>query len=175
MKVKCDFCKTEYNLNNISGTAVKCAVCGNEWVPILPQRKNSWLMFLAALCALMSAIIFTVAVITQHQAKNANRGPLVVNVSAVETITDENGKQQIVVNGTVTNISDDVYGVPDLIIISSDDKGNILAQQKFMPSATLLDSGDSVNFKHILGKQPFGVKKISAKLAEIQTIQKDNK
>ena len=168
MKIKCDFCKTEYTLDKIPNTPVKCAVCGNSWSVATPQRKNAWLVFLAALCALLSAIIFTVAVITQHKAKNANRGPLVVDIESVESITDETGNAHIIVNGTVTNISDAIYGVPDLIIVSSDERGNVLAQQKFMPSATLLDSGSTTKFRHILGKQPVGVKKISAKLADIQ-------
>lgn len=168
MKIKCDFCKTEYTLDKIPNTPVKCAVCGNSWSVATPQRKNAWLVFLAALCALLSAIIFTVAVITQHKAKNVNRGPLVVDIESVESITDETGNAHIIVNGTVTNISDAIYGVPDLIIVSSDERGNVLAQQKFMPSATLLDSGSTTKFRHILGKQPVGVKKISAKLADIQ-------
>lgn len=173
MKVRCDFCKTEYNLSSVPNAPVKCAICGNVWSVAVPPRKNSWLMFFAALCALLSAIIFTVAVITQHQAKNVNRGPLVVDVENIETITDADGRTHLVVNGTVTNISDIIYGVPDLIIVSSDEKGRVLAQQKFMPSASLLGAGDKVNFRHILGKQPSGVKKISAKLADIQLMQED--
>ena len=171
MKIKCDFCKTEYNLEKQPNTPVKCAVCGHEWIVATQPRKNAWLMFFAALCALLSAIIFTVAVITHHQAKNANRGPLVANVLSVETTTDEKGLLHVVVNGEIKNMSDEIYGVPDLIIISSDEDGRVLAQQKFMPSATLLDSGASVSFSHILSPQPAGVKKISAHLADLQVPQ----
>ena len=175
MKIKCDFCKTEYTLDKIPNTPVKCAVCGNSWSIATPQRKNAWLVFLAALGALLSAIIFTVAVITQHKAKNVNRGPLVVDIESVESITDETGNAHIIVNGTVTNISDAIYGVPDLIIVSSDERGNVLAQQKFMPSATLLDAGGVVNFSHILSPQPNGVKKISAQLLDFQIPTPDKK
>lgn len=171
MKIKCDFCKTEYNLDRIPNTPVKCAVCGHEWVVTTQPRKNAWLMFFAALCALLSAIIFTVAVITHHQAKKANRGPLVANVLSVETTTDENGLLHVVVNGEIQNVSDEIYGVPDLIIVSTDDEGRVLAQQKFMPSATLLDSGATVSFSHILSAQPAGVKKISAHFADLQVPQ----
>ena len=175
MKIKCDFCKTEYSVEGATSGAVRCAVCGHTWSVAHPARKNSWLMFFASLCALLSAIIFTVAVITHHQAKNANRGPLIANVSGVETTTDENGVSRLVVHGTITNVSSDIYGVPDLIIVSSDGAGHILARQKFMPSATLLDAGASVEFNHILSAQPTGVKKISAHLADLESQPKDEK
>lgn len=175
MKVKCDFCKTEYNTDGVVSGAVKCAVCGHMWTVAAPSRRNTWLMFFASLCALLSAIIFTIAVITQYQAKNAVRGPLVASVSGVETTTDENGVSRIVVTGTIENISGDIYGVPDLVIVSADDKGNVLARQKFMPSATLLDAGGVVSFSHILSPQPAGVKKISAQLMGMQTLNQDKK
>ncbi len=175
MKIKCDFCKTEYNTDTVSTGAVQCAICGNTWRVAPPARKNTWLMFFASLCALLSAIIFAIAVITHHQASTATRGPLVAAVSGVETITDEGGVTHIVVNGSIANVSDEIYGVPDLIIVSTDEDGRVLAQQKFMPSATLLDSGASVEFKHILSPQPAGVKKISAHLADFQISSKEDK
>jgi predicted Zn finger-like uncharacterized protein len=174
MKIRCDFCKTEYHIDNIPNMPVQCAVCGHTWNVAIDNKKNSWLMFFASLCALLSAIVFTVAIITQHQIKQKNQGPLIATVTSVTTSTDENGISHVVVNGTVTNISNQIYGVPDLLIVSSDDKGNVLAQQKFMPSATLLDVGASVKFSHMLSHQPSGVKKISAKLVNFD-ITKDEK
>lgn len=175
MKIKCDFCKTEYSLDAAPTAPVKCAICGNTWAVAAPSRRNTWLMFFASVCALLSAIIFTVAVITQHQVRNAKRGPLVAEIINLETTTDDAGVTHVVVNGAITNISDSIYGVPDLYIVSTDDSGAVLAKQKFMPSATLLDSGATVNFSHILSAQPAGVKKISAHLAEIQTPDGDEK
>ena len=174
MKIKCDFCKTEYSVDNVPSTPVKCAVCGHSWSVAMPSRKNTWLMFFAALCALLSAIIFAVAVITHHKARQSSHGPLIANVTALETTTNDAGEKQVVVNGTVTNISDAIYGVPDLIIVSTDADGRVLARQKFMPSATLLDAGASVNFNHILSA-PIGVKKVSAHLADLQTPTQDKK
>ncbi len=164
MKIKCDFCKTEYNIDRLSNPAVRCAVCGNVWNVAIAPRKNSVLMFIAATCALLSAIIFTVSVIAYHQSVRAHRGPLVANISDVRTTTDDGGDVRVVVSGSIVNVSDKIYGVPDLLIVSSDEYGNILARQKFMPSATLLDSGATVNFSHVLSAQPAGVKKISAQL-----------
>lgn len=171
MKIKCDFCKTEYSVDKAPSAPVKCAVCGYVWNTTVAPKKNAWLMFFASVCALLSAIIFTIAVITHHQIKNANRGPLIASVTDISTITDESGVAHIVVNGTVTNISSNIYGVPDLLIVSTDDKGNVLAKQKFMPSATLLDAGTSVNFSHVLAQQPNGVKKISAHLLNLEIPQ----
>lgn len=171
MKIKCDFCKTEYSVDKAPSAPVKCAVCGYVWNTTVAPKKNAWLMFFASVCALLSAIIFTIAVITHHQIKNANRGPLIASVNNISTITDESGVAHIVVNGTVTNISSNIYGVPDLLIVSTDDKGNVLAKQKFMPSATLLDAGASVNFSHVLAQQPNGVKKISAHLLNLEIPQ----
>ncbi len=175
MKIKCDFCKTEYNIDSVPNTPVKCAICGHTWRVVIENRKNAWLMFFASLCALLSAIIFTIAVITQHQAKKATMGPLIASVENITTSTDESGVKHIVVNGTVTNVSDQIYGVPDLLIISSDENGKVLAQQKFMPSATLLDAGASVKFNHMLAQQPYGVKKISAKLMNFEVAQDTKK
>ena len=187
MKIKCDFCKTEYSVDKAPSAPVKCAVCGYVWNTTVAPKKNAWLMFFASVCALLSAIIFTIAVITHHQIKNANRGPLIASVNNISTITDESGVAHIVVNGTVTNISSNIYGVPDLLIVSTDD--NIcaellvtqektmhqkiipMAKQKFMPSATLLDAGASVNFSHVLAQQPNGVKKISAHLLNLEIPQ----
>ena len=171
MKIKCDVCKTEYNLDANPASPVQCVVCGNVWRVALESRKNSLLMFFASLCALLSAIIFTVAVIVQHQARHANRGPLVAQITNLDTTTDDTGATHVVVNGSITNISDSIYGMPDLFIVSTDESGHVLAKQKFMPSATLLDSGATVNFSHILAPQPAGVKKISAHLSQIQTSQ----
>jgi hypothetical protein len=156
-------------------TPVKCAICGYTWQVAAAPRKNAWLMFFASLCALLSAIIFTIAVITQHQAKQAVQGPLVASISGITTTTDDSGVTHIVVKGTVTNVSDQIYGVPDLLIVSTDENDKVLTQQKFMPSATLLDSGASVEFNHILAPQPNGVKKISAKLLNLDIPQGDKK
>lgn len=175
MKIKCDFCKTEYSVDGVASTPVRCAICGHTWTVASAPRKNTWLMFFASLCALLSAIIFTVAVITQHQARAAKRGPLIAEIIGLESTTDDAGATHVVVNGAITNVSDSIYGVPDLYIVSTDDAGRVLAKQKFMPSATLLDSGATVNFSHILAPQPAGVKKISAHLAKIQTPDKDKK
>ena len=169
MKIKCDFCKTEYSVDNVPSTPVKCAVCGHSWSVAMPSRKNTWLMFFAALCALLSAIIFAVAVITHHKARQSSHGPLIANVTALETTTNDAGEKQVVVNGTVTNISDAIYGVPDLVLVSHGADDTIIEKQKFMPSATLLDSGSYTEFRHILSVPVSAVKKITVELPNLPT------
>ena len=58
MKIKCDFCKTEYHIDNIPNTPVQCALCGHTWTVVVGQKRNALLMFFASLCALLSAIVF---------------------------------------------------------------------------------------------------------------------
>ncbi len=164
MKIVCDFCKTEYSCDVIPTTPVRCAVCGHTWTVQRPPRKNAFLVFFAATCALLAAIVFTVVVITRHQITNVQNNPLVANVSSVDTVVDAMGVAHFVVNGYVQNRSDEIYGVPDLIILAMDADGNIVARQKFMPSATLLDAGAATMFTHTLSAPTTGIKKITAKL-----------
>jgi len=166
MKTICNFCKTEYTLNSVPASPVQCAVCGHIWNIQIPRRKNSFLVFIAALCALLAAIIFTFVVITKYHSENVKKNPLVAKISQINTMVDESGIQRFVVNGFVANKSKEMYGVPNLLIVSRDDNGNILEKQKFMSPATLLVSGDMAPFSHILSVPTAGVRKITVELKE---------
>lgn len=166
MKTTCDFCKTEYILDTVPATPVQCALCGHIWQVPMPKRKNSFLVFIAAICALMAAVIFAFVIITSHDAKKIQANPLVAQISDVSTVVDAFGVSHFVVRGRVTNQSDDIYGVPDLFVTSRDEHGNIVAQQKFMPSATLLDAGEVTEFTHTLSAPTDGVKKLTVELRD---------
>lgn len=166
MKTVCNFCKTEYSVDHVPGGAVQCAVCGHIWTVPTVRHKNSFLVFIAAICALLAASIFTIVVITKYKVQNIENNPLVAEVSSISTVVDAFGVAHFVVSGRVVNQSQDIYGVPNLLIISRDDHGNVITQQKFMPSATLLDAGDHVEFSHTLSAPTTGVKKITAQLKE---------
>ena len=71
MKIKCDFCKTEYSTDCAASSLVKCAVCGNVWNVAIPARKNAWLVFFASVCALLAAIVFAVVVVAHHKGNNS--------------------------------------------------------------------------------------------------------
>ena len=58
MKIKCDVCKTEYSMPDVSSGRVRCAVCGNVWHVSRKSGRNSLLVFFAALCALLAATMF---------------------------------------------------------------------------------------------------------------------
>ena len=164
MKIKCDFCKTEYSVDKIPTTPVKCAVCGHVWGVAQPTRRGAWMVFIAAACALLSAIVFAVAVIVRSRIDNAANKPLVAEISEIKTVTDKDGVPHFVVRGVVVNQTTQIYGVPDLVIVSRDDAGNPVARQKFMPSVPLIDAGATVEFNHTLSAKTDGVKKITVEL-----------
>lgn len=166
MKTKCDFCKTEYSVPGDVRGMVRCAVCGHSWVVHAPHNRGVMLKFISASVAALAAIVFSVVVILHHQANKISTQALVATVSEITTVTDDAGLPHFVVNGTVTNQSGDIYGVPDLIIVLRDDAGREVSRQKFMPSATLLDPGASVNFSHKLIAPANGVKKITVHLKD---------
>ena len=165
MKIVCDFCKTEYTIEQLPTAHVQCAVCGRTWTATMPRRKNSLLLIIASLCALLSAAVFTIAVVTRHNAAaQIKNNPLVAKVSGINTVVDAFGVPHFVVSGTIVNQSDDIYGLPDLLIVSIDGDGNILARQKFLPPMPLLDAGDKITFSHTLSAPATGVKKVSVEL-----------
>ena len=146
---------------------VQCAVCGHEWVISPASRRGAWWTFIAAATAALAAIVFSIAVITRHQARAAaDARPLVATITNIRSVIDASGVSHFVVSGRVTNQSAEIYGVPDLIIVSRDDTGAEITRQKFMPSATLLDSGASVDFSHTLSAPSDGVKKITVELKD---------
>jgi len=164
MKIKCDFCKTEYSIDGIPTSPVKCAVCGHVWTVAAPSRRGAWMMFIASLCALLSAGVFATAVVVQSKIKKANQQPIVAQLTEIKTVTDDNGVPRFAIRGVIVNQSTEIYGVPDLIVVSRDDNGHEIARQKFMPSATLVESGASVSFNHVLNTPTDGVKKITVEL-----------
>lgn len=167
MKVKCEVCKAEYSIPDIPSGRVRCAVCGNVWFAQNPKRRSGFLVFIASLCALLAATVFSVAVIITSRRDNPEQRPLIATITSVSEEKAEDGAPRIIVNGTVTNRSDDIYGFPDIVIVLHDAKGAPLLQQKFMPSATLLDAGQSVNFSHTLTGDVAGVKRVSVELINV--------
>ncbi|MBP5363890.1 MAG: hypothetical protein J6Y49_00875 [Alphaproteobacteria bacterium] len=164
MKIKCDFCKTEYSVDKSPTTPVKCAVCGHVWTATTPTHRGAWMMFIASLCALLSAAVFATAVIVRSKIENANKQPIVAQLTEIKTVTDDNGVPRFSVRGAIINQSTEIYGVPDLVVVSRDASGREIARQKFMPSATLVEAGASVEFYHVLSTATDGVKKITVEL-----------
>ena len=169
MKIKCDFCKTEYTLDKIPAMPVKCAICGHTWMVKTPSRKNNLFVFLAALCALLSAIIFTIVVVTHYRSDSVVKNPLVASIVKTELAPDGNGVNHFIVSGILENRSTEIYGAPNLIIMTYDDKGNqVNSVEQFNPPVTLLDAGARVGFVYTLRAPSIGVKKIVVKLGEFE-------
>lgn len=164
MKIKCDFCKTEYALATRPTTPVKCAICGHVWTPVTPNTRRATLTFIAAVCALLSAIVFTCAVVARHKMKNMAAGPLVAQLVAATTTTDDAGLAHFVVTGRITNTTYDIYGMPDIVVVSRDEHDNPIAAQRVMPPVTLLDAGASAEFTTQLTAPTTGTKKITIEM-----------
>lgn len=169
MKIKCDFCKTEYTLAKIPATPVKCAICGHSWMVKTPNRKNLFLIFLAALCALLSVIIFTVVVVTHYRENSVVKNPLVASIVKTELAPDANGVNHFIVSGILENRTDAIYGTPNLILVTYDANGKqINSGEQFNPPVTLLDAGAKVPFVYTLRAPSAGVKKIVVKLGDFR-------
>ena len=169
MKIKCDFCKTVYKLNKIPAKPIKCAICGHTWTVKTPNNRNHLFVFLAALCALLSAIIFSVVAITHYRSNSVTNTPLVASIIKTELAPDGNGVNHFIVSGILENRSAEIYGPPNLIVLTYDDKGKeVNAPEQFNPPVTLLDAGARVGFVYTLRAPSAGVKKIVVELGEFE-------
>ena len=170
MKVECDFCKTKYSLDNIPAMPVKCAICGYKWMIKTPSHKNYISVVLAALCALLSAVIFAIVVVTHVRSTNSEaKSPLVASITKTEMAPDSYGINHFTVSGIIENRSTEIYGAPNLIVMTYDDDGNqINSIEQFNPPVTLLDAGARAEFTYTLRAPSVGVKKIVVKFVEFE-------
>ena len=167
MKTVCDFCKTEYNLEKRPTGPVRCAICGHVWTPRVPFSQKTLIRFIAAICAFIAACIFSFVVLLNFSG-NTKQQPLVTTIDEknIHTVTDSDGNKRIFVSGDITNTTNDIYGLPNIVIISYDGAGNVLSRQAFMPPATLLEAKTTVTFNHMLSVDPTNVKRLSVELKE---------
>lgn len=167
MKTVCDFCKTEYTLEHAPNTPVKCAVCGHVWTPRVPISQKTVIKFIAAICAFIAACIFSFVVVVNFSSGKKQQ-PLVTKIDEknIHTVLDDKGVKRIFVSGDITNTTNDIYGLPNIVIISYDAMGNVLSRQTFMPPATLLEAKTTVTFNHLLSVDPTNVKRLSVELKE---------
>ena len=84
MKIRCDFCKTEYSLDKVPSSPLKCALCGHVWSVSRPSRRGAWMTLIAASCALLSAIVFTVAIVVRSHIDGASHKPLLDAGASIE-------------------------------------------------------------------------------------------
>ena len=96
----------------------------------------------------------------------AVRGWSLLRAASQPAVTGDDDITRFVVDGRVVNRSDQIYGVPGLIITSYGRDGILVDRQRFMPSATLLDAGAAVEFSHVLSVPIAGVDKIAVELEQ---------
>lgn len=168
MKTKCDFCKTEFEISNSVNGGVKCPICGYVWRVRSVEYHNGWLKLFSALCALLAVIIFGIVVLVVSKHKQQNMQALSARVSNYTITTDDSGIRHLVVDGEITNNTDEIYGVPGVTVLLYSDSDILVQKQTFMPSATLIDSGDVINFSHVLSMPNMAVKRIDVKLVEYE-------
>ena len=168
MKITCDFCKAEYTLSKIPNGQVKCAVCGHVWTPCRSLRQNSFIKFMSALCALLAVCVFCFVVVFLFKGNEDKNKPLMakINENDIRMVKDDIGNNRIFVSGNITNTTDEVYGLPNVIIISYDANGNMLSRQTFLPPATFLESKTTVTFNYVLSVVPTEVKRLAIELKE---------
>ena len=168
MKIVCDVCKTEYKLNaNLNGP-VKCAVCGRVWTPHNSINQKQIIKFMAALCALISAVIFSVVVLTVFKGNPDKNKPIFATIDETSThvIKDKDGVNRVFVSGNITNNTGDMYGVPNVVIVSYDVDDNVLSRQTFMPPATFIEAKTTITFNYVLSGNATNVKRVAVELKE---------
>ena len=170
MKITCDFCKTCYTLSRAPNGPVKCAVCGHTWTPYRPLIGRTIIKFIAALCALISVCVFAFVVVAVVNNRAEKRKPLVASMDEknVRVIKDENGKDRIFVSGNIKNNTDEVYGMPNIDIVSYDVKDNVLSRQTFLPPATFIEGKTTITFNYVLSVDIANVKRVSVELKGIK-------
>ncbi len=142
-------------------SSAECAICGHVWRPEKKRNKNSVLVILAALCALLAAGIFAFVVIVRSRANEILKQPLVAEISSI--VTDENNNFKV--TGNILNRGTEIYGVPDIVIVSYDGKDNVLSRQKFLPGAPLLDPGATLGFEYTVTPSSVGSDRLGVELA----------
>ncbi|MCL2339126.1 MAG: zinc-ribbon domain-containing protein [Proteobacteria bacterium] len=149
MKVTCPFCHTEYAANVPAGRTLRCACCGRLWTPGRRGVSTALLLF-AIITALLAAVLFAATLMIRDRAAAKPNDPLVVTIHPVHVVTDAFGVAHWVVTGTITNKTEKIYGVPSFVVVMKDDRGDVIATQKFLPPAPLLDASESVEFTHTI-------------------------
>lgn len=163
MKVECDFCKTEYELKKFPKGMVKCAVCGNTWLPHKPVWQNTLLKFIASFCALIAACVFAFAVMITYKDNKADKKTVYVDQASIQSVVQNN---HVSVSGYIVNMSEDLQGLPNVVIISYDAANNVLSNQSFLPPATFVEPKTTVAFNYTLSVNPVDVKRVAIELKD---------
>jgi len=161
MKLTCPFCQTEYSADMTPGQRAICVCCGH--ILVAPRKtKTGFLLWLAAICLVLSATIFITVAAMQHWPRlnqiterwlSSSRRPvaaLTVEVAPVQIIVGDTGNAYWVVSGRIVNNSENLQGIPDLIVSKRNDAGDTISTQRVSPPIPVLAVGESTQFRYTL-------------------------
>ena len=121
---------------------------------------------MAALCALLAAIVFSIVAIGRYNSKKEQNMPLVANIVETNIISDDVGANHFVITGKLQNLTTEIYGAPDVLVYAYDANNNVVGMpESFSAPVTLLDAGVIVGFTYKMRGQTDGIKKLSVKLS----------
>lgn len=158
MIIKCDSCKTEYNIKRLKSSKVECAVCGNVWNVSIRQRYNISLIILS-LCALLSALIFSL-IITKIKYETEKKKSLSINIVNVEPYIEGNIKR-LKINYIIKNQTKYIYGVPNINLVMINKNNEIISKQRILSPIPTLEAQASYNNFYILSKPLRNAKKLN--------------
>ena len=158
MIIKCDSCKTEYNIKRLKSSKVECAICGHIWNIGIRQRYNISSIILS-LCALLSALIFSL-IITKLRYESEKKKTLSINITSVKTYIDDNIKK-LKINYTIKNQTKYIHGIPNFNLIMKNKDNKIISKQKIFSPIPTLEANTNYNNFYILSKPLKGTKKLN--------------
>ncbi|MDR0967372.1 MAG: hypothetical protein LBL75_00875 [Rickettsiales bacterium] len=158
MKITCPFCGVSYSVRADAGR-FQCAVCSHVWRADLRAQKSRRVKLLLSGFILLVAVFILVATILWFP--NNHHDELTANVNSVSQM-----ETSLNVSGVIKNISDNLYGIPDMFVIITDKSGVVINSYRFSPPAPLLDSGESINFSVDVPGSYTGAIKVMVKFKE---------
>ena len=160
MIIKCDFCKTEYNIKRLKTSKVECPICGNIWNVGIKQRYNLSIIILS-LCALLSALIFSL-IITKYKYEKSKT--LTISILNIEPYKD-NDVNKFKINYTIKNQTKYIYGVPNFDIILINKNNKIISKDRVLSPIPTIESSAIYKGSYVISKSLKDIKKINIEFA----------
>ena len=151
MKITCPFCKTDYTADVPNGRSAECTVCSHSWRP----ARRSGVARSLAIAFVLVAIAFAGALAIKYMPKGKPQEPLVIEMVNIRPI--ETGFS---VSGRIRNISGQIYGVPDIVLVVKNRDDEIILRHRMRPPLPILDIGEAAEFNNEVPEFPDGAKRV---------------
>jgi len=159
MKITCPFCKTDYAAKVPAGRRTECAVCSHCWVP--PRASVALPVWVVAAALILAAALFTGLAIIRYMPAKKPQGPLAIEMVSVRQTESAAGAAGWTISGRVSNLSGNIHGVPDLILVVKNDQGDTVLRQRMSPPMPILDIGESATFTHTVQELPDDARRVT--------------